>query len=44
MLWHMLSEKTTRDPSLWGLATVALGLVVYFLSGKMVGRDRRARR
>ncbi len=38
MMWHMLAEKTTRDPSLWGLATVALGLVVYFLA-RPVGRD-----
>ena len=44
MLWHMLAEETTREPSLWGLATVALGLVVYFIAGKMGGRDRRARR
>jgi basic amino acid/polyamine antiporter, APA family len=34
MLVHMLSEASTRTPSLWGLATMALGLVVYFLSAK----------
>jgi APA family basic amino acid/polyamine antiporter len=34
MLVHMLSETSTRRPSLWGLATMALGLVVYFLSAK----------
>jgi basic amino acid/polyamine antiporter, APA family len=32
MLWHLLENATTRTPSLWGLATVALGLVVYYLS------------
>lgn len=34
MLIHMLAETSTRQPSLWGLATMALGLVVYFLSAK----------
>jgi basic amino acid/polyamine antiporter, APA family len=34
MLWHMLAEPTTREPSLWGLATTLLGLVVYYLSPK----------
>lgn len=34
MLVHMLSQTSTRIPSLWGLATMALGLVVYFLSAK----------
>jgi basic amino acid/polyamine antiporter, APA family len=34
MLVHMLTESSTRGPSLWGLATMALGLVVYFLSAK----------
>jgi APA family basic amino acid/polyamine antiporter len=34
MLVHMLTETSTRRPSLWGLATMALGLVVYFLSAK----------
>ena len=34
MLVHMLAETSTRRPSLWGLATMALGLVVYFLSAK----------
>jgi APA family basic amino acid/polyamine antiporter len=34
MLVHMLSETSTRRPSLWGLATMALGLAVYFLSAK----------
>jgi APA family basic amino acid/polyamine antiporter len=41
MLWHMLAEKATRDPSLWGLGTVALGLVVYFFS--VTPSDGRAR-
>src|SRR5438045_2658209 len=34
MLAHLLAEPTTRRPSLWGLATMALGLIVYFLSPK----------
>jgi APA family basic amino acid/polyamine antiporter len=34
MLEHMLADSSTRAPSLWGLATMALGLVVYFLSPK----------
>ncbi|EDY18466.1 amino acid permease-associated region [Chthoniobacter flavus Ellin428] len=34
MLWHMLADKDTRDPSLLGLVTIALGLVVYYLSPK----------
>ena len=32
MLVHMLSESSTRIPSLLGLATMLSGLVVYFLS------------
>jgi APA family basic amino acid/polyamine antiporter len=32
MLWHMLANASTRAASLWGLATAALGLVVYYLS------------
>jgi basic amino acid/polyamine antiporter, APA family len=34
MLWHLLEDSSTREPSLWGLATAALGLVVYFASPK----------
>lgn len=34
MLVHMLTQASTRAPSLWGLATMALGLVVYFLSAR----------
>jgi APA family basic amino acid/polyamine antiporter len=34
MLWHMLADKTTREPSLLGLATIASGLIVYYLSPK----------
>ncbi|HWM23548.1 MAG TPA: amino acid permease [Chthoniobacterales bacterium] len=34
MLVHMLSQTSTRIPSLWGLATMALGLIVYFVSAK----------
>jgi len=34
MLWHLLADSSTRGPSLWGLVTVALGLVIYFLSPK----------
>jgi APA family basic amino acid/polyamine antiporter len=36
MLWHLLEDSATREPSLWGLATAALGLVVYFVSPKKV--------
>ncbi|MEO5717574.1 MAG: amino acid permease, partial [Chthoniobacterales bacterium] len=32
MLWHLLEDAGTREASLWGLATAALGLVVYYLS------------
>jgi APA family basic amino acid/polyamine antiporter len=34
MLWHMLEDKSTRGPSLLGLATIASGLIVYYLSPK----------
>src|SRR5438105_999505 len=34
MLEHLLADDSTRAPSLWGLATMALGLIVYFLSPK----------
>jgi APA family basic amino acid/polyamine antiporter len=34
MLWHMLEDPSSRTPSLLGLATIALGLIVYFLSPK----------
>lgn len=34
MLWHLLSEQSTRTPSLLGLGTAALGLVIYFFSPK----------
>ena len=36
MLWHLLADASTRGPSLLGLATVILGLVIYFLSPKTV--------
>jgi APA family basic amino acid/polyamine antiporter len=32
MLWHMLEDPSTRVASLWGLATAALGLILYYLS------------
>ena len=32
MLWHLLEDSSTREASLWGLVTAALGLVVYYLS------------
>ena len=38
MLWHLLADNSTRGPSLLGLATIALGLVVYFLSPKTAAR------
>jgi APA family basic amino acid/polyamine antiporter len=34
MLVHMLTETSTREPALWSLAIMALGLAVYFLSAK----------
>jgi APA family basic amino acid/polyamine antiporter len=34
MLWHLLAEQSTRIPSLLGLGTAALGLVIYFFSPK----------
>lgn len=34
MMWHLLADRATRTPSLLGLATVALGLLIYFLSPK----------
>ena len=34
MLWHLLEDPSTRQPSLWGLATAAVGLVIYYLSPK----------
>jgi APA family basic amino acid/polyamine antiporter len=35
MLWHLLADNSTRGPSLLGLATVMLGLVIYFFSPKI---------
>jgi APA family basic amino acid/polyamine antiporter len=34
MLWHLLADPGARMPSLLGLATMALGLIIYFLSPK----------
>jgi APA family basic amino acid/polyamine antiporter len=34
MLWYMLKTPSTRNPSLLGLATIASGLIVYYLSPK----------
>jgi len=34
MIWHMLEDASTRSPSLWGFATMLLGLVIYFVSPK----------
>ncbi|MGH8093117.1 MAG: APC family permease [Chthoniobacterales bacterium] len=34
MLWHMLEDSSTRGPSLWGLATAGLGLILYYCSPK----------
>jgi APA family basic amino acid/polyamine antiporter len=34
MLWHLLATAATRGPSLLGLATMALGLAIYFFSPK----------
>ncbi len=38
MLWHLLAAPSTRGPSLWGLATAALGLAVYYASPKNPAR------
>ncbi len=38
MLWHLLADASTRRPSLLGLATIALGLIVYFFSPKTTAR------
>ncbi|HEY3602315.1 MAG TPA: amino acid permease [Chthoniobacterales bacterium] len=39
MLWHLIENGSTRGPSLWGLATAALGLLIYYLSpGKSQSR------
>jgi APA family basic amino acid/polyamine antiporter len=34
MMWHMLEDEHTRKSSLLGLVTIALGLIVYYLSPK----------
>jgi APA family basic amino acid/polyamine antiporter len=34
MLWHLLADASTRGPSLWGLATALVGLLIYFISPK----------
>ena len=40
MLWHLLEDASTREASLWGLATALSGLVVYFMSPKKTsGRE-----
>jgi len=39
MLWHLLTNSSTRGPSLWGLATAGLGLMIYFLSPKHLPDD-----
>jgi len=39
MLVHMLTEASTRGPSLRGLATMVFGLAVYFLSTKTSRSD-----
>ena len=39
MLWHLLESAATRVPSLWGLATAALGLIIYYLSPKKAPND-----
>ncbi len=40
MLWHLLADRATRGPSLLGAATVAFGLVLYFLSPKTAPATR----
>jgi len=39
MLWHLLEDSSTREPSLWGLATALLGLILYYLSPKKAPND-----
>jgi basic amino acid/polyamine antiporter, APA family len=39
MLWHLLAEASTRLPSLLGLGTAALGLIIYFISPKTATSD-----
>jgi APA family basic amino acid/polyamine antiporter len=39
MLWHLLEDPSTREPSLWGLATALLGLVLYYVSPKKAPND-----
>jgi APA family basic amino acid/polyamine antiporter len=34
MIWNLLTNPSTRGPSLLGLGTALLGLVVYFFSPK----------
>ena len=34
MMWFMLMGERTRGPSLWGFATLLLGLLIYFISPK----------
>jgi APA family basic amino acid/polyamine antiporter len=34
MMWHMLMDEKTREASFRGLATIASGLIVYYLSPK----------
>lgn len=34
MMWHLLGDAATRLPSLLGLGTALLGLVIYFISSK----------
>jgi APA family basic amino acid/polyamine antiporter len=41
MMWQMLATPDSRAPSLWGLATMALGLIVYYISpARTVPADR----
>jgi len=39
MLWHLLEDSSTREPSLWGLATALLGLILYYLSPRKAPAD-----
>jgi APA family basic amino acid/polyamine antiporter len=39
MLWHLLEDPSTREPSLWGLVTAALGLLLYYISPKKTPND-----
>ncbi|MEP7249871.1 MAG: amino acid permease [Spartobacteria bacterium] len=38
MMWHLLEDASTREASLWGLATALLGLAIYYFSPRNPAR------